>query len=315
LPKLAPFRQQLSFWRFRRLNLSGQYDFFIIAGDWAMSAAVNNRPNMWYVHSPLNELWEFKNFIKKNLLSSWKLLPFELWVRFNRFLTRRYSRHVDVWVSNSENSRKRIKRFYYKEAMVINPPVYTKDYRNNSLGELNDSGYFLSVNRLITHKRIDLQLEAFALLPEEKLILVGSYEKGASQFEDYKKYLESIKPDNVEIISWVDNKKLKQLYRGARGFITTARDEDFGLTAVEAFSAGKPVIAPAEGGYLESVINGSTGILIDDIDSAKLVSAILEIKDNLNLDPLFYQSACWERAANFDTAVFIDKIKSAIRQN
>ena len=54
VPTQAPFKHQLTFWKFRYLNLKEKYDFFIISGDWAMSGAVNNYPNLWYVHSPLN---------------------------------------------------------------------------------------------------------------------------------------------------------------------------------------------------------------------------------------------------------------------
>lgn len=314
LPQMAPFRQQLAFWKFRRLNLSDKYDFFIIAGDWAMSAAVNNRPNLWYAHSPLNELWQFKDFIRRDILSAWKVWPYDIWVWFNRKLTRRYARSIDVMVANSENTKKRIKRFYGLDAMVINPPVYTKDFKASAASAAT-ADYWLAVNRLITHKRLDLQLKAFSALPEEKLIMVGSYEKGVRQFENYKKYLETIRPDNVKIINWVDDQELKELYHGAKGFVTTARDEDFGLTAVEAMAAGLPVIASAEGGYLESVIDGATGFLIKDINSSKLAAAISAVGKNLKEDPLAYREACSKRAADFDTSIFIAKIKDAIWKN
>lgn len=308
IPKMAPFRQQLAFWKFRHLNLMAKYDFFVISGDWAMSAAVNNQPNLWYAHSPLNELWAFEEFIKKNLLSFWKILPYDLWVWFNRKLTLKYAHSVNLWVCNSQNTKNRIKKFYNQEAVVINPPVETSKYKNQEA-----ENYWLSVNRLITHKRIDLQLEAFKNLPNEKLIIVGSYEKGVAQFENYKKYIDSIKPDNVEIIHWVDDEKLKDLYSKCKGFITTAKDEDFGMTVIEAMAAGKPVIAPYDGGYKESVTKDS-GILIEDINSSKLELAIKTVLDNLKQDPNFYKEACINRAQEFDTSVFISKIKKEINK-
>lgn len=308
LPSKAPFRQQLAFWRFRKLNLSGKHDFFIISGDWAMSAAVNNQPNMWYAHSPLNELWEFRDFIRKNLLSYWKVSPYDIWVWFNRKLTLKYAKSVNLWVCNSENTKSRIKRFYNQEAVVINPPVITSDYQWRE-----SENYWLSVNRLVTHKRIDIQTEAFKNLPNEKLIIVGSYEEGVAQFESYKSYIEKIKTDNVEIIHWVDDQTLKKLYTGCKGFITTAKDEDFGMTVIEAMAAGKPVIAPYEGGYKESVVN-STGILINNIDHLKLTTAILTISNNLKQNPLKYQEACLKRAKDFDVTIFILKIKKEIEK-
>ena len=79
VPVNAPFRQQLVLWRFRRLNLKGKYDFFIINGDWALSAAVNNRPNLWYVNATARELYDMRDYIRKNLIGSLKKLIFDVW--------------------------------------------------------------------------------------------------------------------------------------------------------------------------------------------------------------------------------------------
>ncbi len=305
IPINAPFRHQLAFWKFRRLNLKNKYDFYIIAGDWAMSAVVNNKPNLWYVHSPLNELWEFKDYIKKELLKSWQKPIFDLWVWFNRKLTIKYSKHVQKVVCNSKNTKKRIKKYYNREAVVINPPINTSEYRYKK-----DKNYWLSVNRLLSHKRIDIQLKAFQKLPNEKLIIVGSYEKGARQFEKYVDYCLKIKPKNVEILNWIDYKKLIDLYSNCKGFIATAKDEDFGMTPVEAMASGKPVIAPNEGGYKETIINGITGRLIDDINEEKLIKAIKEIGKN----PEKYKHTCLKQAKKFDTKIFIKKIKKELER-
>lgn len=307
IPNKAPFRQQLAFFKFRILNLKNKYDFYIISGDWAMSGAVNNHPNMWYAHSPLNELWEFTSFLKKEVLISWKKPIYDIWVWFNRKLTLSYAKHVDVWVCNSKNTQNRIRKYYKQDAIVINPPIHTSDYSYE-----NNKNYWLSVNRLVTHKRIDIQVKAFSKLPNEKLIIVGSYEKGVEQFESYKKYIDDIKTDNVEIINWVDSKELINLYNNCKGFITTARDEDFGMSAVEAMASGKPVIAPNEGGYKESVINNKTGILIDDINEDKLVEAIKIIDHELSGNENKYKDACLNQAKKFDVSEFIKKIKFEI---
>lgn len=307
VPKKAPFRQQTAFWKFRKLNLSDKYDFFIIAGDWAMSGAVNNKPNIWYAHSPLNELWEFHDFIKNNLLNFWKKYPYDIWVKFNRKLTLKYAKSVNSWVCNSENTKNRIKKYYHKEAEVICPPVTVNNYAWQA-----PKDYWLSVNRLTVHKRIDLQVQAFEYLPTEKLIIVGSYEKGVAQFEYCKNYLEKIKPTNVAIIHWVDDKQLKDLYSNCKGFITSAKNEDFGLAAVEAMAAGKPVIAPNEGGYRESVINGETGTLINNITPEKIAEAVNRISLELKNQPEKYKNNCLAQAEKFDIYEFIKKIKTVI---
>ncbi len=305
IPINAPFRHQLAFWKFRRLNLKNKYDFYIIAGDWAMSAALNNKPNLWYVHSPLNELWEFKDYIKKNLLKFWQKPIFDLWVWFNRKLTIKYSKHVQKMACNSENTKKRIKKYYKRKAVVINPPINTSEYEYKK-----DKNYWLSVNRLLSHKRIDMQLKAFQKLPNEKLIIVGSYEKGARQFEKYVDYCLKIKPKNVEILNWINYKYLIDLYSNCKGFIATAKDEDFGMTLVEAMASGKPSIAANEGGYKETIINGITGRLIDNINEEKLIEAIKEVGEN----PEKYKQACLKQSKKFDTKVFIKKIKKEIEK-
>ena len=66
IPINAPFRQQAAFWKFRRLDLRGKYDFFIIDGDWAVPGAVNNKPNLWYVHSPIREIWDLYEYTREN---------------------------------------------------------------------------------------------------------------------------------------------------------------------------------------------------------------------------------------------------------
>lgn len=303
IPKNAPWRHQFAFWKFRKLNLGNKYDFYIISGDWAMSGAVNNKPNLWYIHSPLNELWHWRKYCRNNLLKKWKRPLFDLWVWFNQRLSLDYAKHISVWVCNSRNTQNRVKKYYGENAEIINPPTYTSLYKCNP-----SKNYWLSVNRLINHKRIDLQIKAFSLLPSEKLIIVGSYEKGANQFELYKKYIESIKPANVEIINWVNDKDLKELYSSCKGFITTAQDEDFGMTVVEAMASGKPVIAPNEGGYKETVINEVTGLLLDGINTDNIIKAI----NHINSSNKEYNKLCINQAKEFDTKIFIKKIKKII---
>lgn len=308
VPTQAPFRHQLTLWKFRKLDIGKKYDHYIICGDWAMSAVVNNHPNSWYVHSPLNELWQWKDFVKYEILNFWKRPIFDVWVWFNRKLTKKYAEKVDNWFCNSENTKRRIKKYYNTDASVNYPPTYINNYTFEQ-----DKGYWLSVNRLLKHKRIELQINAFKNMSDKKLIIVGSYEKKAGQFESYKKHIEDIKTDNIEIKHWVSDQELKKLYAGCKGFITTSRDEDFGMNVVEAMSSGKPVIAPAEGGYLESVVDVENGFLIKDIDSIKIQNAIKEIEENLSKDENNYRLASQKRAEKFSTQNFIEKIKEVIK--
>jgi len=308
IPINAPFKQQLALRKFRKLNLKDKYDFYIIDGDWAMSGCVNNHPNLWYVHSPIREIWDAYEYTRNNMVPLPLRYFFDIWVKYNRHLNKKYIEKVDNIICNSNNTKNRVKKFLNKEAIVINPPTDTSKFYYKKTGN-----YWLSVNRLLPPKRIDMQIKAFEKLPNEKLIIVGSYEQSRN-FLKYTDYIKKIKPKNVEILSWVDNKKLIELYANCKGLIATAMDEDFGMSPVEAMASGKPVIACNEGGYKETIINGKTGSLIEDINEEKLVEAIKKMSKELEKNPKKYKSACQKQAKKFDTRVFIKKIKEEIEE-
>ena len=302
IPINAPFRQQMAYQKFKNLHLGNTYDFYFIGGDWAMSGGINNKPNLWYVYSPVREIWDLYEYTRKHNVPFLAQPIFDAWVKYHRAMNRRNVKHIGKIVAISENVRKRVKKFLNRDAKVIHPPTETKKFYYKKNGD-----YWLSVNRLITHKRVDMQLRAFAQLPHEKLIIVGSYEQ-SRHFKAYANYIKKIKPKNVEILSWVDFNKLVELYANCKGFLTTSRDEDFGMAPVEAMASGKPVIAPNDGGYKETVVDGVTGKLIDGINVAKLVSAIKEVGTH----PKKYKNACLKRATKFDTKVFMRKMGTEI---
>ena len=305
----APLRQEMAYWKFRALNLGKKYDFYIIAGDWAMSAGIHNRPHLWYVYSPTREIWDLYKYTRNNTVPPVLRPIFDIWVFLRRKINRKDSKKIEKIAAISENVRNRVKKYLGRDSGVIYPPTETSKYYFKKSGD-----YWLSINRLITHKRVDIQLKAFAKMPDKKLIIIGSYEKGARQFEKYAGYCQNIKPKNVEIKSWASDKELLELYANCRGFITTSFEEDYGMTPVEAMASGKPVIAPNEGGYKETIINGKTGILIDDINEDKLAEAVKEIEKNLKKNPNRYKNACIKQAKKFDTKVFIKKIKQEIER-
>lgn len=311
IPINAPFKQEAAYWKFRNLNLKNKYDFYIIAGDWAMSGAVHNKPNLWYVYSPIRELYDLNKYIRENIvpgvyLKNLNKYIFDVWVFYRKFLNKRDLKHVQKIVCISENVKNRVKKYLNRDSEIIYPPTDTKKYYYKKNGN-----FWLSVNRLITNKRVDMQLKAFSNIIDEKLVIVGSYED-SKHFEVYAKYCQKIKPKNVEMRAWISEKELIDLYANCKGFLTTAIDEDFGMTPVEAMASGKPVIAPNEGGYKETVINEKTGILIDDINENKLANAIKKLGKEIDENPLKYKTACQEQAKNFDVEIFIKKIKEQI---
>lgn len=313
IPINAPLKQEGAYWKFKNLNLGKKYDFYIIAGDWAMCGACHNKPNLWYVYSPIRELYDLNKYIRENIvpgvyLKNFNKYIFDLWVLYKKFLNKRDLKHVEKIICISKNVQNRVKKYLKRDSEVIYPPTDIKKYYYKKNGN-----FWLSVNRLINNKRVDMQLRAFSKLPDEKLVVVGSYEN-SKHFEVYADYCQKIKPKNVEIRSWISEKELIDLYADCKGFLTTAIDEDFGMTPVEAMAAGKPVIAPNEGGYKETVIDGETGVLIDNINEEKLAEAVKKLGKEIDENPLKHKSVCQNQAKKFDVKIFIEKIKKEVEK-
>ncbi|MGM5481758.1 MAG: glycosyltransferase [Nanobdellota archaeon] len=304
IPKQAPFKQQLALFWSRLYTPKKKYNIHLITGDWAIGAAKRAGPTLWYAHSPPRELWDLYEFTRQHNMRGVTRWIFDVWVWLNRKLTRQYVKDIDRIVCNSENVRKRIKKYFGREAKVIHPPVDTDKFYNKP-----HKGFWLSVNRYVRHKRIELQLEAFRKMPETKLVIVANEEK-SHHFRKYREEIKRQKPENVTILNRVSDAKLKELYATCTGFITTSKEEDFGLTAVEAMSAGKPVIAPAKGGYLESVVDGKTGRLIKNITPEKIRNAIREIAPKTEK----YKRECLKQAKRFDVKEFVKHLEQEIHR-
>jgi len=309
VPKNAPFRQQMVLARFRRLNLQGKYDFFIINGDWALSGAINNKPNLWYVNATIREIWDLNAYVRENLAKSWQRPIFDVWAAYNRYLNKRHVVHVGTIASNSTFTKERVKKYLQRDSELVYPPTSTEKFHYGKTGD-----YWLSVNRIIGYKRIDMQMRAFARLSHEKLVIIGPYERSRTSLE-YVKFVKDIRPPNVWVVEGAGSfEELADLYADCKGFITTCLAEDFGMTAIEAMASGKPVIAPNEGGYRETVIDGKTGALVNRMDEKKLAERIRLMSAEL-ADPKrqeYYRTNSEKQAAKFDVSVFIAKLKSLI---
>jgi glycosyltransferase involved in cell wall biosynthesis len=165
--------------------------------------------------------------------------------------------------------------------------------------------FWLSVNRIYPEKRIDLQLETFRQLPEERLVIAGGYANG-DHAAQYAAKLQRQLPPNVTMVGEVSEQELVDLYATCRGLICTAIDEDFGITPLEAMASGKPVVAVDEGGFRET-ISSDTGILV----KAKKDAVIAAIK-KISLNPVSFREACIARAKQFDLSIFNERMIAAV---
>lgn len=178
------------------------------------------------------------------------------------------SRRVDDYVAISELSRERIRRYYGRVASVIHPPVETERFARGEVGEK-----LLVVSELVAHKRLHVALEA-ARRARAPLRVVGS---GPD-----REALRSAYPE-VEFVGRADDEQLAQLYGEARAVVVPSMEE-FGIVAVEAQAAGRPVIAAAAGGALETVVDGRTGRLVP-LDDIEQFAAAMRSIDSLGLEP------------------------------
>lgn len=298
--KMVPIKQIHASFKFIRCNFSKEYDYFIFSGNWAYLAAKTHTPNLYYCHTPTRAFYDLYEVYKKNQ-SIVTILPFILWVSIHSKISKYYLRYVDKIVTNSFNTKQRITKYFHRDATIIYPPVDTSKFSYKAYGN-----FWLSVNRLYPEKRIDLQIDAFSRLNEEKLFIVGGFAQG-DHASTYAKALADKLPENIQLVGSVSEERLIELYSTCKGHITTALDEDFGMTPLEAMASGKPVVAVKEGGYLETVIDDITGKFVEpNIDS--ICNAIKIISAH----PDKYKDACIKRAKEFDVNIMLERMEKML---
>ena len=170
------------------------------------------------------------------------------------------AKNPDYIIANSRFVQKWIEKKYKRDAFVIHPPVDTKKFLLNN----NKEEYYVTAARLEPYKRVDLLVSAFNQI-NDKLIIIGS----GSQ----RKRLMKQANNNIEFVEYSKPHKVSSIVSKAKAFLH-AGTEDFGIAPVEAQACGTPVIAYADGGALETVINGKTGILFNDQTPEAILEAI-----------------------------------------
>jgi glycosyltransferase involved in cell wall biosynthesis len=288
-----PMRQLAGRRLFQKQSFS--YDFYVFNDDMASRYPVKTKPHLYYFNTPRRALYDmYYPFLDS--LSPVKRVPYAAALSCARFFDQRYiQNHIRHISCISHNTRNRLQKYYGRFARVIYPPLHLEKYRNEP-----SSGYWLSAGRVDKWKRVELQIEAFRQLPDKKLLIAGPVYPGYE-------YLLKSAPPNVTFLGSCTDEKLMDLYAACEGFITTAIDEDFGITPVEAMACGKPVVAVKEGGYLETVVDGYTGLLthpsVEDLAAAvRAVSA----------DPEKYKVACLLHSKRFSYEIFCQEMQQCV---
>jgi glycosyltransferase involved in cell wall biosynthesis len=268
----------------RSFDLSG-YDLVISSSSaWAHAARRGgDATHVCYCHNPFRYAWNERDRTlaeRRDPMSRALLRAFLCrWRDWDRAAARR----VDRYVTNSRTTQLRIQDYLQRDSTVVYPPVDTHRFVPGDV-----RSHYVLLSALMSHKRIDLAVEAFNSLGLPLVVVGDGPDEGR---------LRSIAGPTIQFAGRVDDERAAQLLASALAVVVTSVEE-FGIAAVEAQAAGRPVIAAGAGGALETVVEGVTGTLWDG-GSDELAAAVSDF-DALAIDP----AACVENARRFDTAIF-----------
>jgi glycosyltransferase involved in cell wall biosynthesis len=253
-------------------------------------------PLLCYCHSPARFLYEDTHYLAPARLPfGIRTLAPHLFKRL-REDDRGAAARVDRFIANSKTVAERIRLAYGREATVIYPPVDVARFAGEGV-EATPEPWYLVVSRLVPHKRIDLAVETCTRF-NIPLKVIGT---GRSMTA-----LQKVAGPSVEFLESCDDAAIADHLRRCRALILPGA-EDFGLTAVEAQAAGRPVIAFGMGGALESVVAGETGLHFDRQTPEALHEAIEEFEAR-SWDPALARA----NAARFDLARFQREIAAEV---
>lgn len=280
------------------------YDLVISSsGAWSKGIVTRlNTIHIAYLHSPMRFVWD----------ANGEYLGQQKKGRSINFFVRLLLNYIRVWdmvaadrpdwlLANSDFTKKRIKKYYGRDAKVIFPPV-SVDHFGPVIDEKRSGRrgrYFLVVSRLSPYKKIDVIIESFNKLGLPLLVVgTGSQEK----------YLRKIALDNVRFAGFQPDEKLSRIYADAIGLVS-ASFEDFGMTAVEAMACGVPVLGIRRGGLQEILLEGETGEFFDAATPEVIADGVRRFKER---EAKYDRNLIRRRAEEFGAARFEKELREYV---
>ncbi len=205
---------------------------------------------------------------------------------------------ADAYLTSSTATAQAIRDAYGIEAEVLPPPPAIGPDGPEEAVDGMEPGYVLCIARLLPYKNVDAVVKAMRLLPDTRLIVVG---------DGWPR----VAPDtgagpNVEFIENVDDARLRWLYRNA-SMLVAASYEDYGLTPLEAASFGRPSVVLRHGGFLDTVVEGRTGLFFDEPSPRPIADALLE-----GLRTSWDVAAITGHARRYSRSAFHDRIREVV---
>jgi len=244
-----------------------EYDI-IISSSHAVAKGVLTKQgqlHICYIHTPIRYAWDFYHYYleQANLKKGFKAMLAKLFLHYIRIWDIISTNRVNYFVANSKYIAGRVRHVYGRNADVIYPPVDVNKFEFNEKKE----DFYLTVSRLVPYKRVDLIVEAFSIMKNRRLVVIGD----GPQMRLIK--AKAAKNKNIEVLGYQSFEKVKNYIKEAKAFIFAA-EEDFGIVPVEAQACGTPVIAYGKGGVLETVISDVTGVFFHQQTPSAIVEAV-----------------------------------------
>ena len=274
------------------------YETVIFSWD-SISAVRNCSKNMkkiYYCHTPPRYLYDLKEIYIKKV--PFLLRPAFLFVSY--IFRKMYERDIskmDLILTNSINTQKRIKKFLWIDSKILYPPVDLDEFKF-----ISQKDYYLSFARLSDAKRVDKVVEAFKKLPDKKLVII--YWENDPQREKIFDLAKDCKNIEFKTLPW--NVGFSDYVGNCIATIYIPIDEDFWMSPVESMAAGKPVLWVNEGWLKETVIDKKTWVLIPEW--AKIEDIIEAVEYLTSEKCLEMRKACETRAREFSLEEFKNKL-------
>ncbi len=286
----------------RRTAFLSRYDFVLYSGMYSPIAVHQHLVgrNLLYCHTgPLRFAYDLKEYYLGQC-ASWQRPALQALIAYARPQYERAIGKMDLLIANSENVRNKYQRYLGRDSIVIYPPCEIERFQWQGQGN-----YYLSLARLEPHKRVDIIVQAFLHMPNKRLVVVSE----GSDLPRLKQIAQGA--SHIYFIGWPGRYQLEDLLGNAIATLYIPKDEDFGVSPVESMAAGKPVIGVAEGGLLETIIDGETGLLIaPEPRPEDIISAVHAMTSKRVLE---MRKDCELRAQLFRKEIFLEKMRGVLK--
>lgn len=258
-----------------------------------------NQLHICYMHTPPRFAWDyFEHYQKEYKMNFFLQKLYSFYVKKFKNWDLKTAKNPNYIIANSQYVADKIQKIYNRKAKVIFPPVNINNFSISAERE----NYFITVSRLLPHKKIDLIVETFNTMPEKELIICGT---GKDEIR-----LKKMAKSNIIFKNNLSDNELNNTMQKARVFVF-ASEEDFGIAPVEAQACGIPVIAFGKGGAIESiqgifanediVQKHHTGIFFRNQTIESLQKAIIFFEEN---ETVFEKNNIRNNALQFSTEIF-----------